>query len=216
MMELRIGLVAVIGGALLTAAGCGSSDEGTGDDEPRAGTGSSSAGTSAGGNTGGSAPAAGGSAGSPGTGGTGTTAQCVDGEPPLCTDTTSIRLCIDGSYVQPTCDEICTDVFHLATGPCNTTDNACECGDPQNVECFDGSGAFCACLPDATGLQCAEVDFFSIYALCAENDPEVSMYALCYQKFVSQDAATGDYVVDCAAAVPECGVPMVEMMPAMP
>jgi hypothetical protein len=131
-------------------------------------------------------------------------------------DTTTIRLCIDGSYLEPTCDELCTDVFHLATGPCDVETNACDCGEPENPECYQGSGAFCACLPDAINVQCTDVDILSIYALCTENDPELSMYALCYQKFVTEDAAAGRYIVDCAAAVPECGVPMVEMMPAMP
>jgi hypothetical protein len=133
--------------------------------------------------------------------------QCLDEEPPLCVDDSTIRICAEGSYVQATCTEVCTDVFHLETGPCDTTENACACGDPQNIECFDGSGAFCTCMPGAIGASCDEVTFFGIYAACAEDHPEASKFALCYGKFVSLDEETGEYVVDCDAAVAECGVP---------
>lgn len=113
------------------------------------------------------------------------------GDATQCEGSSSMSFCDDGQWQTFTCDEVCSAIG-FSGASCSS--DFCECGEPLDPECYDGTSAFCVCA-ESYGESCTNEMFANMYIDCYEGAaPEFA----CFAEYIDGDT------VYCSDAIDAC------------
>ncbi|MBK8235598.1 MAG: hypothetical protein IPK74_08595 [Deltaproteobacteria bacterium] len=116
-------------------------------------------------------------------------------DPPQCeAGGSTLRTCVDGSWVESDCEDECAPMAYGA-GTCDAmTAQSCACSEPTDDACWLSAEALCVCYQQY-GSVCGTSERDAFYASCVSGkDPTIACF--------------GDHVVngivDCPTAIDDC------------